>query len=237
MAAPDSNDPIATDSPAATEVAPNLRGTLRGLDWLNFFLADVQTGVGPFLALYLAAYGWNEERVGIALTVGGIARILTQTPAGALVDYIHAKRTLIAAAVGALALGALLVAFIPTFWSVMSAQVLIGATSSIFGPAICAISLGIVGHHLFDARQGRNQSFNSAGNVVAAGSMGLLGYFVSNRSIFFFVALSTIPTLLALRRIRGDEIDYDRARGAKQDGPEAQPVGASENVTYLCKTQ
>ena len=227
MAAQDCNDPIATDSPAATEVAPNLRGTLRGLDWLNFFLADVQTGVGPFLAIYLAAYGWNEERVGIALTVGGIAGILTQTPAGALVDYIHAKRTLIAAAVGALALGALLVAFIPTFWSVMSAQVLIGAISSIFGPAICAISLGIVGHHLFDARQGRNQSLNSAGNVVAAVSMGLLGYFVSNRSIFFFVALSTIPTLLALRRIRGDEIDYDRARGAKQDGPEAQAVGAS----------
>jgi MFS family permease len=226
LAAQDSNDPIATDSPAATEVAPNLRGTLRGLDWLNFFLADVQTGVGPFLAIYLAAYGWNEERVGIALTVGGIAGILTQTPAGALVDYIHAKRTLIAAAVGALALGALLVAFEPTFWSVMSAQALIGATSSIFGPVICAISLGIVGHHLFDARQGRNQSFNSAGNVVAAVSMGLLGYFISNRSIFFFVALSTIPTLIALRRIRGDEIDYDRARGAKQDGADTQPVAA-----------
>jgi hypothetical protein len=37
--------------------------SLRGLDWLNFFLADVQTGVGPFLAIYLAGYGWNEERV------------------------------------------------------------------------------------------------------------------------------------------------------------------------------
>jgi hypothetical protein len=46
-------------------------GTLRGLDWLNFFLADVQTGVGPFLAIYLAGHGWNEERVGFALTVGG----------------------------------------------------------------------------------------------------------------------------------------------------------------------
>jgi hypothetical protein len=50
--------------------------TLRGLDWLNFFLADVQTGVGPFLAIYLAGYGWNEQRVGIALSGGGIAGIL-----------------------------------------------------------------------------------------------------------------------------------------------------------------
>jgi hypothetical protein len=50
-------------------------GTLRGLDWLNFFLADVQTGVGPFVAIYLAGYQWNEERVGLALTMGGIAGI------------------------------------------------------------------------------------------------------------------------------------------------------------------
>ena len=42
--------------------------SLRGLDWLNFLLADVQTGVGPFLAIYLAAYGWNEQGVGLALT-------------------------------------------------------------------------------------------------------------------------------------------------------------------------
>jgi MFS family permease len=227
LAAQASNVHIAGDSSETSEIRPALRGTLHGLDWLNFFLADVQTGVGPFLAIYLAAYGWNEERVGLALTVGGIAGILSQTPAGALVDYIHAKRTLIAAGVGVLALGALLVAFVPTFWSVMWAQVLIGATSSVFGPAICAISLGIVGHHLFDARQGRNQSFNSAGNVVAALSMGLIGYFVSNRSIFFFVALSTIPTLFALRLIRGDQIDYERARGATENVEDGRPVGAA----------
>jgi MFS family permease len=211
----------------AKDAPPPSVGTLRGLDWLNFFLADVQTGVGPFLAIYLAGYAWNEERVGVALTVGAIAGILAQTPAGALVDQIHHKRTLIATGIGALALGALLIAFVPSFWSVMSAQVLIGATSSIFGPAICAISLGIVGHHLFDARQGRNQAFNSAGNVIAAVSMGVLGYFVSNRSIFFFVALCTLPTLFALRKIRADEIDYERARGAKQDGNDGKPVGAT----------
>src|ERR1700689_5820251 len=201
--------------------------TLRGLDWLNFFLADVQTGVGPFLAIYLAGYKWNEQSVGIALTVGGIAGILTQTPAGALVDRLHSKRAMIAGGVIALAVGALLIALLPSFWSVMSAQVLIGGTSSIFGPAICAISLGIVGHHLFDARQGRNQSFNSAGNVGAAVSMGLLGYFVSNRSIFFFVAVCTLPTLLTLLIIRPEEIDYARARGGREGDEPGKPVGAS----------
>lgn len=200
--------------------------TLRGLDWLNLFLADVQTGVGPFLAIYLAGYQWNEERVGLALMVGGISGILMQTPAGALVDRVRSKRGLISAGVVALAAGALLIALLPTFWSVMSAQVLIGGTSSIFGPAICAISLGIVGRQLFDRRQGRNQTFNSAGNVVAAVSMGLLGYFVSNRSIFFFVGACTLPTILTLLMVRPGEIDYARARGAKEGDDGSKPVEA-----------
>jgi predicted MFS family arabinose efflux permease len=193
---------------------------------LNFFLADVQTGVGPFLAIYLAGYKWNEERVGLALTVGGIAGILAQTPAGALVDHLRSKRALIAIAGVALAVGALLIALVPTFWSVMSAQVLIGGTSSVFGPAICAVSLGIVGRRLFDRRQGRNQTFNSAGNVVAAVSMGLLGYFISDRSIFFFVSLCTLPTVLTLLVIRPNEIDYELARGAKEGGSDGKPVAA-----------
>jgi MFS family permease len=203
--------------PAITPVEKtSSRRTLLGLDWLNFLLADVQTGVGPFLAIYLAGYKWNEQRVGLALTVGGIAGILTQTPAGWLVDSLRAKRALIAAGVAMLAAGALLIALFPAFWPVMGAQVLIGGTSSVFIPAICAISLGIVGHAAFDARQGRNQAFNSAGNVVAAVSMGLLGYFVSDRSIFFFVAASAVPTILALRLINPAEIDYELARGAEE---------------------
>jgi MFS family permease len=109
----------------------------------------------------------------------------------------------------------------------MSAQTLIGGASSIFGPAICAVSLGIVGQQAFDARQGRNQTWNSAGNVVAAVSMGLLGYFLSNRSIFFFVAICTLPTFLALRSINPKEIDYELARGATKKSTASDPAGIS----------
>jgi len=204
-----------------TNPQPSKRSLL-GLDSLNFLLADVQTGVGPFLAIYLAGYYWNEQRVGLALTVGGIAGILAQTPAGGLVDSLRSKRAMVAAAVVALAAGALLIAFSPSFWPVMAAQVLIGGTSSVFVPAICAISLGIVGPRAFDARQGRNQAFNSAGNVAAALSMGLLAYFVSNRSIFFFVVGLAIPTILTLLMIRPEEIDYDLARGASHGENDGQ---------------
>jgi len=211
-----------------TKTSPSRR-TLRGLDWLNFLLADVQTGVGPFLAIYLAGYKWDEERVGLALTVGGIAGILTQTPAGALVDFLRSKRALVGVAVAALAAGALLIALFPSFWPVMGAQVLIGGTSSVFIPAICAMSLGVVGRAAFDIRQGRNQTFNSAGNVTAAVSMGVLGYLVSNRSIFFFVVVLALPTILVLLLIRPGEIDYELARGAN-DG---QKGGKAESVRVL----
>ena len=207
------------------------KGSLQGLDWLNFFLADVQSGVGPFLAIYLAGSGWNEQTIGIALTGGGIAGILTQTPAGAFADHTHAKRALIAVGVIALAVGALMIAVHPAFWAVMAAQTLIGVSSSVFGPTVVAISLGLVGRDLFDRRQGRNQTFNSAGNVVAAVSMGLIGYFLSNRGIFFFVVGFTIPTLWALARIRTTEIDHDAARGSIEGGPSSD----SSNLAHLFK--
>jgi predicted MFS family arabinose efflux permease len=207
------------------------RQTLRALDWLNFLLADVRTGVGPFLAIYLAAYQWNEERVGLALTIGGIAGIITQTPTGALVDFLRCKRALVGAGVAALAVGALLIALFPTFWPLMGAQVLIGGTSSVFIPAICAMSLGIVGSAAFDARQGRNQAFNSAGNVTAALLMGLVGYLISDRSIFFFVVALSIPTVLVLLLIKPSEIDYDIARGAKK----GEKGGEVESVWVLFK--
>jgi MFS family permease len=213
-----------------TSKRPSQR-TLRGLDGLNFFLADVQTGVGPFLAIYLAGYKWDEERVGLALTVGGIAGILAQTPAGALVDSLRAKRALIGAAVAAVAAGALLTALCPSLWPVLAGQILIGGTSSVFIPAICAVSLGVVGHAAFDARQGRNQTFNSAGNVVAAVSMGLLGYFVSNRSVFFFVVALSVPTILVLLLIRPADIDYGVARGDRGGGK----AGAAQGVSALLR--
>jgi predicted MFS family arabinose efflux permease len=190
---------------------------LRGLDLLNFWLADVQTGVGPFLAIYLTSQRWDEQRVGFALTVGGIAGIIMQTPAGWLIDRLHAKRALIAAGVGVLAVSALVIALFPSFLPVLCTQILIGATSSVFIPAICAISLGVVGKRGFDARQGRNQTFNSAGNVTAAVLMGGVGYYVSNRGVFLFVSALAVPTFLTLWMIRPDEIDFERARGAGGD--------------------
>ena len=210
-------------------------GTLRGLDWLNFFLADVQTGVGPFLAIYLAGYHWDEQQVGVALTVGGITGIVMQTPAGALVDRLRCKRGLIAGGVAALAIGALLIALFPLFWPVMAAQVLIGGTSCVFIPAICAMSLGIVGARAFDCRQGRNQAFNAAGNVAAAVVAGAIGWFISDRAVFLFVVVLALPTFFSLTQIRSQEIDHELARAAVDGKAPASGEGKLATVWSMLK--
>lgn len=187
--------------------------SLLGLDWLNFFLSDVQAGFGPFLAIYLASYEWNEQLVGLALTTGSLSQIITQTPAGALVDYSKSKRAIIGFGVIILALCSFFIAIFPNFWPILIAQTLIGSTSSLFIPAVCAISLGIVGQQSFDARQGRNQMFNSAGNVFAAVLMGAIAYYISNQAIFFLIILFTIPVIFSLLLIDPNDINYEQARG------------------------
>jgi hypothetical protein len=61
-----------------------------GLAAVNFFLADVQGGLGPFLATWLAeAAHWNPARVGLVITVSGLVGLACNTPAGALVDRLE----------------------------------------------------------------------------------------------------------------------------------------------------
>src|ERR1700733_12774582 len=82
--------------------------SIHALEAVNFFLADVQTGLGPFLAAYLAGAGWAPGRVGMALTAGGIVTVVLQAPAGAVVDQLRSKRMTRVLASALLASGAIL---------------------------------------------------------------------------------------------------------------------------------
>src|SRR3954469_1751167 len=194
--------------------------SLHGLDWTNFFLSDVRTGVGPFIAVHLTNMHWNVAQIGVALTVAEVAGVLTQAPGGALMDYLRSKRAALVIALFVLSTSALLLAYFPTLWVVLAAQAALGVTGSVFVPGINAITLGLVGYSCLGQRAGRNAGFGSAGNVFAALSMGLVGYLYSTRAIFFFVVVLSIPTVLSILAIRGEEIDYERARGRD----DAQPV-------------
>src|SRR5215203_7549462 len=96
----------------------------RGLDWFAFFLADIQTGWGPFVAAYLTSKNWTQLDIGLILTVGTLAAMALQIPIGALVDRVPAKRLLAAIAVAAISGSALLLALWPVFNAVLGAKLL-----------------------------------------------------------------------------------------------------------------
>jgi MFS family permease len=193
---------------------PPSRQSQRGLDWFIFFLADVQTGFGPFIAVYLTSQKWTQVEIGFVLSIGGIIGLLGQMPGGAVVDAARSERTVAGFAVAAIGLSALAYALWPIFPVVAAAATLHALASCVLGPAIAAISLGLVGPLAIGERLGRNARFASLGNGSAAALMGACGYYISNQSVFLVTFLLAIPTLLALSRIREREIDIVQAHGA-----------------------
>jgi MFS family permease len=197
--------------------------SLWALDGVNFFVAGVLAGFGPFVALVLGGQGWSQERIGLVLSAGGIAGLLAQLPGGELLDVVQSKRLLVAAGTVMVGLGALIIALWPEFIPVSVALMLQGITGGFLGPGIASISLGLVGHHLLGERLGRNQRFKSTGSLTAAGVFGLLGYFLSNRDILLTTAALVLPALIGLARIRASDIHFGRSCGAPNHHHSTRP--------------
>lgn len=186
----------------------------RALDAANFFLADVRDGLGPYLAVYLLTeQHWDEARIGLVMSVATIAGILAQTPAGALVDGTRAKRTVMAVAAILVTLASLSLPLIPSFLPVAISQGVAQAAGVIFPPAIAAVSLGIFGHRAFTRRIGRNETFNHAGNAVAAGLAGFSAYWFGPTVVFYLLGGMAIASLVSILAIPERAIDHDLARG------------------------
>ncbi|MGX1101727.1 MFS family permease [Bradyrhizobium elkanii] len=200
----------------------------RALDALNFFLADVRDGLGPYLAIYLLTERkWDEAPIGSVMSIAAIAGILAQTPAGALIDRSRAKRALMIAAAIAVTAACLLLPLLNRFELVAATQALAAASGSVFAPAIAAVTLGIVGPKAFAARTGRNEAFNHAGNAVAAAIAGGTAYWFGPVVVFWLLAAMALASIAATLSIPPTAIDHQVARGlddmeehgASQDRP------------------
>jgi len=194
-------------------LAPSRR-SLRGLDWFIFFVADVQTGFGPFVSVYLTAQRWTQVDIGLVLSAASFVGLVGQMPGGALVDAARSERFVAGAAIIAICVSALTYAALPIFPMVLAGSVLHALASCVLGPAIAAISLGLVGHAAIGERLGRNARFASVGNGLAAAAMGACGYLLSARAVFVVTVSLLVPALIALRSIAENEIDPERAHGA-----------------------
>jgi MFS family permease len=176
---------------------PPLGGN-RALDLVNFFVADVQTGFGPFVAVYLTANKWTQVEIGFALTLGTMASLISQLPAGVLVDSMRNKRMAASGALMAIIVAALLLAIQPAQLPVLIALTLHGFASCVVTPAIAAISLHLAGHAALGERLGRNARYASIGNGLAAAAMGATGAYFSSRFVFILTACLCVPALASL---------------------------------------
>ncbi len=224
--------PVAPEAPgvatrAAGEPPPHpSRRSLRGLDWFVFFVANVQTGFGPFISVYLTSAAWTQVDIGIVLSIGSAMALAGQMPGGALVDAVRSERLVAAISVAVIGASALMFALWPFYVSVLGASVLHSAASCVLGPAMAAISLGLVGHAGLSERLGRNARFAAIGNGIAAAAMGACGYWISNRAVFVVTAVLLVPALIALAFVRTAEIDPERAHGGQPEQPPKRPLSS-----------
>jgi MFS family permease len=190
----------------------------RPLDWLNFFLADVKDGLGPFLAIYLlSSRHWDPGEIGVIMMIAGIATVAARAPFGTLIDWTRWKRALVVIAAVTVAVGAVAMSLFPNFWVVAAAQAVIGSADAVFPAAVGAISLGIVGPELFTRRVGRNEAFNHAGNAFTAIAAGVAGWILAPRAVLWLVAALAATSILAVLAINSRWIDHDLARGSDKN--------------------
>ena len=205
-------------------------GVARRLDALNFFLADVHDGLGPYLAIYLlTVQHWDEASIGIVMSMGGIAALLAQTPAGALIDATMAKRAILVAAAGFVTLGSVALPWTESFVAVAAMKVLTGGAQSVFAPSIAPITLGIVGPKAFARRIGRNEAFNHAGNATAASVAAATAYFFGPVVVFWLMAAMAVASIAVTLSIPAGAIDHHVARGLEAGAghDRDQPSGLS----------
>jgi MFS family permease len=186
----------------------------RSLDAVNFLLADVRGALGPYLNVFLITQQhWSQTEVGWVTTISGLLGLAAQTPAGAAIDATGRKRGAVVLALIVLAIGALVIFAVPTFWPVMVANTAIAVVGDVFGPAVAAVTLGLYARQHLARRMGRNSAFDHAGNVAIAAAAGGVGYLFSQRAVFLLVPVFVLLAAVAMLSIPRSAIDQNRARG------------------------
>lgn len=192
------------------------RRSLRALDATNFFLADVRDGIGPYLAIFLlASHKWDAASIGIAMSAMGVATLIAQTPAGALIDRTRYKRLIIAGSAIAIALACSSMTIFVNLPAIIAAQAICGVAAALIGPGVASITLGLVGRAALPKRTGRNEAFNHGGNVVAAILAGLVGHYIHREWIFYLVGGMALLSLVSILCIRETDIDHQKAKGCE----------------------
>ncbi len=187
------------------------------LNAVNFALAGSREGFGPFLGVYLQSKGFDPAATGIAMSLAGIAGLLSTTPIGTLVDRSSAKRLALVFAVSGIAIGAVMIVATRSIWVIGAAQVLIGIADTSIAPLIAAITLGIVGAQAYGAQVSHNEAYNHAGNGANALLAGVLGYYFGLGFVAVAIVVTAVLASAVVGQIKPQAIDHTQARSGQAD--------------------
>ncbi|MGW8137395.1 MFS transporter [Sphingomonas zeae] len=224
-ALPDSRSPSASDG--------DRRRATRWLQALNFFMADMQAGIGPFLGVFLQQRGWQTGPIGSVMTLGGVAGMVMTVPAGAFIDHTDKKRWVVVITGICTVLASFLILWSQAGVVVGVSQVATAIAGAAIGPAVTGMTLGVVRQKGFNAQNGRNQAWNHAGNMVGAGLSGFLGWKFGMPAIFFLAAAFGVLAIISVLSIPERAIDHRAARGLEDDRGEDQESGQAEGFKAL----
>ena len=202
------------------------------LDAVNFLAADVRNLFGPFVNVFLVTgRHWTQTDVGLVTTASGLLGITFQTPIGAAIDIVRAKRGVIVLTMAAMALSGAIIFAAPTFWPMAVALSILAVAGDAFAPAVSALTLGLVTKDKLARRLGRNSAFDHGGNIAIALLAGAVGYAFSQRAVFLMVPVFAALTSAAVLAIPADAINQDRARDLSSNG-EAPGTAAGYRILF-----
>lgn len=192
--------------------------SLRALDALNFCNAGIQTGLGPFIAIYYAsARHWNPGQIGTLLAIQNLSGVALQSVAGNLVDNSAHKRYISAAAALVVTLGCLGIVLAPNFFWECVDQFVIGVAVTIFPAATASFALGMVEKDKLSERVSRNETFTHSGNVLYAAIAAVVGQMIAIAGLFYAAAIFAAGMVGSSLTIRGGDIDNEAARAGEKD--------------------
>ena len=209
----------------------------RALQSLNFFMADMQAGIGPFLGVFLQGRGWATGPIGTVMTVGGIAGMVMTAPAGAFIDHTTHKRWVVIITGTCTVAASFLILLSQSGLVVTASQVATAIAGAAIGPAVTGMTLGIVRQKGFNAQNGRNQAWNHAGNMVGAGLSGWLGWKFGMPAIFYLAALFGVLAITSVLLIPEKAIDHQAARGLEEGDDGDAGGGQAEGFRALFRNK
>ncbi len=206
--------------------------SVKALGAVNFFLADVRDGLGPFLGIFLIGEGWSTATIGLVMTIGGIAGMLATTPLGALADASRAKRFMVAFCAALVIVASLAILIVPNVAFVTASQIATGVAGAAIGPAVAGLTLGLVGQSGLAIQLGRNEAWNHAGNILAAAGAGYFGYEFGLSAVFILMTVMAVGSIAAVMLIKPGDIDHDVARGLERREGEDREAPSGFSVLW-----